>query len=185
MQEFAVNNKNPIAMINILIASDHQSSRKTLTDLLSAQPAFRIIAICADTHAAICIAAREQPDIVFIDGSSDPLAAIEATKKITNCSTAGVIALSGGIDADFAQHMIAAGALGYVTHRSSTAEIISAVIEVAKDNLFNCYGGAEFTLPTPERASFKQSLTSLGRDYRKKITDTVHSHWHGILNFTN
>ena len=172
-------------MINILIASDHQSSRKILTDLLSAQPAFRIVAVCADTHAAICIAAREQPDIALIDGSSDPLAAIEATKKITGCSSAGVIALSGGIDVDFAQHMIAAGALGYITHKSPAAEVISAVIEVAKDNLFNCHGSAEFCLPTPERYSFKQTINSIGSNYRKKIANTVQSHWHGILSFTN
>ena len=172
-------------MLNILVVSNHQNSRKTLTDLLSAQPSFRIIAVCADAHAAICIAARELPDIVFIDGCTDPLAAIEATKKIITCSAAGVIAVSGGIDADFAQHMIAAGALGYITHGSPAAEVISAVVEVAKDNLFNCYGGTSFSLPTPERSLPKQSVTSVGRNYSKKITNAVQSHWHSILSFTN
>ena len=81
-------------MLNILIACDHKSTRESLTSLLSRQPGFTIIGVCADTHAAISITGNEQPGIVLIDGSTDPLSAIEAAKKIKACSTSCVIALS-------------------------------------------------------------------------------------------
>src|SRR3978361_88681 len=122
-------------MLNILIACDHKPSRENLIQTLAALPGFHVIAVCADTHAAVAIAGSEQPDIVFIDGSSDPLAAIEATKRIISFSSAAVIAASRQPDASFANHMLAAGALGYLSSYSSAAEIVGAVDEVAKDNL--------------------------------------------------
>ena len=173
-------------MLNILIACDHKISREALSRVLSVQPLFRVMGICADTHAAIAISAHEQPDIVFIDGSSDPLAAIEATKKILSCSNANVIALSRQMDAGFANHMIAAGALGYLTNNSPAAEIITAVNEVAKDNLYHCLEHSPLPIPTPERfSSFKKSIASVRDNTQKKITEAVESHWHSILKFTN
>jgi DNA-binding NarL/FixJ family response regulator len=173
-------------MLNILIACDHKVSREALTRLLIAQPMFRIIGVCADTHAAIAITGCEQPDIVFIDGSSDPLAAIEATKKIMACSTAGVIALSRQADPRFAHHMLAAGALGYLTSQSSDIEMITAIEEVAKDNLYSCLETRHLPIPTPEHvSSFKKSITSIRNNTRKKINEAVEVHWHAILKFTN
>jgi DNA-binding NarL/FixJ family response regulator len=173
-------------MLNILIACDHKVSREALTRLLAAQPLLNVIAVCADTHAAISITAREQPDIVFMDGSSDPLAAIEATKKIMACSTAGVIALSRQADPHFAQHMLAAGALGYLTSQSSGIQILTAIEEVAKDNLYCCLETRHLPIPTPEHvSSFKKSILSIRDNTRKKINEAVEVHWHAILKFTN
>ena len=173
-------------MLNILIACDHKASREALHRVLSSQPLFHVICVCADTHAAIAVTQNEQPHIVFIDGSSNPLAAIEATKKIVACSTANVIALSRELDAVFADHMIAAGALGYLTKDSSATEIITAVKEVAKDNSYLCFENMQAVIPTPTAiSSFKKSIVSIRDNTRKKFTETVEVHWHGILKFTN
>jgi len=173
-------------MLNILIACDHKASREALAQTLAAQPFFHVIAICADTHAAIAITGNEQPDIVFIDGSADPLAAIEATKKILSLSTAGVIAFSRQADTSFANHMLAAGALGYLTSRSADIEIITAVEEVAKDNLYCCLETKCQPVPTPEHiSSFKKAISALRGNTGKKISQTIRPHWFGILNFTN
>jgi DNA-binding NarL/FixJ family response regulator len=135
-------------MLTILIACDHKSSRESLIALLSAQPGFNIIGVCADTHTAIAITGREQPDIVLIDGSTDPLAIIEAIKKIRTCSTAGVIALSRQADRGFARLMMAAGALGYLTGNCSDIEVITAVREVAKDNCYCCLETKHLSIAT-------------------------------------
>jgi len=173
-------------MLNILIACDHKASREALVQTLATQPFFHIIAVCADTHAAIAIAGNEQPDIIFIDGSSDPLAAIEATKKIVSLSSAGVIAISRQADTSFANHILAAGALGYLTSRSSNAEIISAVEEVVKDNLYCCPEIKYRPVPTPEPVSLvKKNISALRGSIRKKINETAKLHWFGILKFTN
>jgi DNA-binding NarL/FixJ family response regulator len=173
-------------MLNILIACDHKASRETLTQTLAANPCFHVMAVCADTHAAIAVTASEQPDIIFIDGSADPLAAIEATKKILSISSAGIIALSRRPDDSFAKHMLAAGALGYLSGRSSDAEVILAVEEVAKDNLYCCLETPFQPVPTPiSNSLFKRSITAFGINTRKKINETFGAHWHGILKFAN
>jgi DNA-binding NarL/FixJ family response regulator len=173
-------------MLHILIASDHQPFREALTRLLVAQPLFNVMAVCADTHAAIAISGHQQPDIVLIDGCSDPLSAIEATKKILSVSGANVIALSCQPDADFADHMMAAGALGYLSKQSLSAEIITAIMEVAKDNVYSCLENKHVPVPTPEHVSaFKKTVAAIRDNSRRKITKAMESHWHGILRFTN
>ena len=173
-------------MLNILIACDHKASREALTRTLNAQPFFHLVAVCADTHAAITMTDNAQPDIVFIDGSTDPLAAIEATKQIRKISSAAIIALSRNEDSSFATHMLAAGALGYLTSRSSDREVITAVEEVAKDNLYCCLETKHLPIPTPERiSSFKKAITSLQANTRKRMNEVAETHWHGILKFTN
>lgn len=173
-------------MLNILIACDHKASCEALIRLLKTQPLFHVVAVCADTHAAITMTGNAQPDIVFIDGSTDPLAAIEATKKIRSVSRAGVIALSRQEDAGFAAHMLAAGALGYLTSRSSGIEVITAVEEVAKDNLYCCLENNQLPVPTPAHvSSFKKTIASLRNNTRKRINEVAEFHWHGILKFTN
>ena len=190
-------------MLNILIASDHKLYREALSCLLSVQPLFNVMGVCADTHAAMNIAARENPDIVLIDGSSDPLAAIEATKRIVVRSNANVIAITGNTDPTFSQHMLAAGALGYLTKQSLSAEIITAIKEVAKDNLYLCRelssglsadlnpGLVQTPVPThisPSSHShrpFRKSIAPLTSNNRKKITETATNNWHRILQFTN
>jgi len=178
-------------MLTILITSDHRSSREALARVLTAEPLFNVIAVCADAHAAMSITAQEQPDIVLIDGSSDPLMAIEATKKILSGSGANVIAVTRHLEKGFAHHMLAAGALGYLTGQSPAAEIIAAVIAVAKDNVYLCEALRQedniLSLPTPvkTRFSFKQSVAAIRNSARRRIMEPAEIHWHGILQYTN
>ena len=162
-------------MTNILIASDHKLFRESLTRLLSVQPFFHVTGVCADTHAAITIASREQPHLVLIDGSSDPLSAIQATKKIVASSTANVIAISGIPDSSFASHMLDAGALGYLTKQSLAKEIITAIQEVAKDNCYSCLDNNPVFHPVPTPKAMA----------RIKEPATPGIFWHRILQFAN
>ena len=175
-------------MLKLLISSDHKAFRESLTRLLLSQPFIKIIGVCADTHAAVNITAAELPDVVLVDGSSDPLAAIEATKKIRSCSAASVIAMSAGMDADFAGHMLAAGALGYLTSLASTQEIVTAVQEVAKDNVYLCnaYCPQQKSLPvqTPVALPSRKATTSQPLPAQNNGS-RFFSHWHSILHFAN
>ena len=178
--------QNPIAMLNILIACDHIISRETLLYYLSTPLLPCAVRLCADNYAAIAISEQQQPDIVIIDGSCDPLAAIEATKKITRCSSSNVIAFSRQTDPDFAQHMIDAGALGYLSNSASCRQVIAAVTAVAKDNFYTCIDSNPLPLPTPERISpFMKSIASFRKNTKEKMQAATDIHWHGILRFTN
>jgi DNA-binding NarL/FixJ family response regulator len=178
--------QNPINMLNIVIACDHKISRETILRVLNHSTIPCAVSVCADSYAAVSISERQQPEIVLIDGSSDPLAAIEATKKIMTCSAANVIAVSREADADFAEHMMAAGALGYLLAGSSPATILKAVAEVAKDNIFNCMNMLSAPVATPARVGgFRKSLASFQKSAKETISAATEIHWHGILKFTN
>ena len=48
-------------MIKILIADDHKLFRETLSQMLTANPAFQVVALCHDSDAAIEIIGTENP----------------------------------------------------------------------------------------------------------------------------
>lgn len=178
-------------MLTILIATDHKPLRETLSSLILAQPLFHLVAVCADSHAAMTIAEIENPDIVLIDGSTDPMAVTAATKKIVSGSGAGVIALSRYTDTTFTQHMLSAGALGYVSHAAVPAEIIKAILEVAKDNIYLCkeVPAAQQIIPVHTPAPVAKSrplskkFTAIPRQQKRRIIPRII--WHNILRFTN
>ncbi|MFT3935115.1 MAG: response regulator transcription factor [Chitinophagaceae bacterium] len=172
--------------LHILIASDHKALRESLTRTLNSQPYFHVVAVCADTYAALTMVQNTNPDIVIIDGSTDTLTAIEATKKIVACSAANVIGISRTADETFAQHMIAAGALGFLTSQSTDRDLVCAVETVAKDNLYNGQHIIDEPIATPTRfSSLKKSITALANGNRNKNNDAAPSHWHAILQFAN
>ncbi|MEO5683902.1 MAG: response regulator [Chitinophagaceae bacterium] len=177
-------------ILNILIASDCKASREALTRTLNSEPFFHVIAVCADAFAAISMTENASPDIVLIDGSTDPLATIQAIKKITACSNANVIGISRMADSDFETHLLAAGALGYVTHNSSAVELVCAVAEVAKDNLYSCITATHEPVPTPARISsinqlITQSIAGIASSLRDRNAKATTNHWHAILQYAN
>lgn len=173
-------------VLNILVASDHKASRAELTHALNNHPSFHVIAVCADAFAAITMTENATPDIVIIDGSTDPLACIEATKKIMASSNANVIGMSRVADSDFAKHILAAGALGYLTNYTTEKELIYAVQEVAKDNLYSCISTVYQPLHTPERvSSLTQSMAGKRSNTGATISNILASQWHSILQYAN
>lgn len=173
-------------MLHILIACNHIISREKLLCSLSDPQLPCALCLCADIYAAISLCGQQQPDIVVIDGSCDPLAAIEATKKITSTSATNIIAFSRQPDPAFARHMLAAGALGYLNSNVSCDQVIAAVQEVAKDNLYNCLNNQPIPLPTPARvAPILRSIAAFGKNTREQMRTATEIHWHGIFKFTN
>ena len=179
-------------MITVLIASDHKLYRSSLATLIADHPQFQLLAVCADTYAARSIADCQRPHIIIVDGSTDPLAALALTRNILSVPGRAVIAVSAETDADFARHMLGAGALGYLTKKSSAAECITALQEVVKDNVYVCEAlrNEETTaINTPAVAGLRHSQgnikPSFGKQLREKMDALSGNHWHGILRFTN
>ncbi len=176
-------------MLTILIATDHKPLREQLSTIILSQPLFRLTAVCADSHAALAIAGIEKPHIILIDGSTDPLAVIEATKKMASFSGTGIIAMSRSTDAAFAQHMLSAGALGYLTHASLPAEIIKAVLEVAKDNVYLCHALPEqqkqlpVATPPVKDWSLPKPWLAAARSKKRRFMGGIN--WLGLLRFSN
>ncbi len=176
-------------MLTVIIATDNKPLREVLSSIILSQPQCKLAGVCADSHAAIAIASVENPHIVLIDGSSDPLAATAAIKKICNSTASGVIALTRQPDEVFAQHILAAGALGYLTHQSAADEILMAIQQVAQDNVYLCkalpalHTQAPVATPALDRPVATQQMAIHHTSFREKVAAIV-IQWQHMLKFT-
>ena len=126
-------------LIRIVIADDHQMIREAWKLLLEQDDRFSIIAECRNGEEAINIAIEHCPDIILMDINMNPVNGFEATRKITEqCPGVKIIGISINNQPVYARNMLQFGAKGYVTKNSSKEEMIEAILEVHKGNVFIC-----------------------------------------------
>ncbi len=120
-------------MITILLVDDHPIVREGYRRLLERQPGYRIVAE-ADNAADAYQAYREvSPDVVIMDLSLPGVSGVEAVRHIRQWDKNArilIFTMHGG--AAFALKAFEAGASGYVTKSSDAAELLRAVLIVAK-----------------------------------------------------
>lgn len=125
--------------IRILIVDDHKLVRETWKMLLQLHESFEIAGECANGAEAIEKSQELKPDIILMDINMSPVNGFEATKKIIQLlPETGIIGLSVNNQAAYARHMLRMGAKGYVTKHSSPDEMITAILEVVKGNVYVC-----------------------------------------------
>ena len=166
-------------MIRILIATGQTIFSEALSKLLSSDPLFEVTAICNDNAGTLAVSWNQQPDIVLLDINQDHAAAISVARKIVNCSRAKIIALSAHHDADYGHHMLGAGATGYITKLAPAAEMLHAVREVTKGNVyvFNDNKSLPGTKTGSNTLPAKRAAQPAGI--------AAAQHWHNILHFPN
>jgi DNA-binding NarL/FixJ family response regulator len=152
---------------------------------LSSDPLFQVTAICADNAATLAASWKQQPDIVLLDINHDRQSTIDVAKKIVAFSKTKIIALSTHLDLGYGNHMLGAGATGYITKLAPAAEMLLAVREVAKGNVYICNEskGLLNSVPSPYSLPDKQQ-TVKNNDPAPK-GEPAENHWHQILRFPN
>jgi DNA-binding NarL/FixJ family response regulator len=126
-------------MTSILIADDHKLIRETWSFILSRDTRFSVIGCCSNAEEAVVTCGEKNPDVVLMDINMTPFSGLEATRRIrTNSPNTRVIAITMHAQAGYARKMLEMGASGYVTKNSSREEMINAIVEVAKGNVFVC-----------------------------------------------
>jgi len=119
--------------IRVLIADDHRLFAEALEAILSTDRRVVVSGTAKDGREAVSLAAELEPDVILMDISMPVMDGIEALAELRkNGSTAGVLMLTGSnarVDVDRARQ---AGASGYVTKDRIAAELIDAIVEVAR-----------------------------------------------------
>ncbi len=124
-------------MINLLIVDDHLVVRKGLHLLLGPKYGIQIIGEAASGVEAIQKFKQLQPDVVLMDIKMPEMDGITATQEIINLQkNANILALTSFTEPDQINAIINAGALGYILKDSDAEELINAIQQVAKGNLF-------------------------------------------------
>jgi DNA-binding NarL/FixJ family response regulator len=115
------------AVIRVLLVDDHTMLREGLRRSLELE-GLTIVGEASDGLEAVRVATMLKPDVVLMDVTMPAMDGIEATKAVRDqLPDTQVVMLTMHDDADVIQRSIRAGAAGYVTKDSSSAEVADAV----------------------------------------------------------
>jgi DNA-binding NarL/FixJ family response regulator len=120
----------------ILIVDDHEMFRDGIRRLLE-RNGFNVIGEAVDGREAVTAVRELSPDLVVMDISMPNVDGIEATGEIMASSPdTKVIALSIHSGKRFVEHMLQAGAAGYILKDSAPKLLVEAVHTVLKGQIY-------------------------------------------------
>jgi DNA-binding NarL/FixJ family response regulator len=128
--EAATNLRKPV---RVLIVDDHRMFAEALEVILATDGRIEVAGHAGTGEEAIGAARSARPDVVLMDIAMPVMDGLEATRRIADeVPSAAILMLTGSnsrIDVDDARQ---AGAAGYVTKDRIAAELVGAILEVAK-----------------------------------------------------
>ncbi|MEN6309459.1 MAG: response regulator transcription factor [Anaerohalosphaeraceae bacterium] len=124
-----------MAKARILLADDHRIVLEGLKNLLEAE--YEITEMVQDGHALIHEALRLKPDVIIADISMPSLNGIDAVRQIHKQGLVSkVIFLTMHNDAMYAREVLDMGASGFVLKHSAASELITAIQEALRGNIY-------------------------------------------------
>ncbi|WNC94030.1 response regulator transcription factor [Paraburkholderia sp. FT54] len=137
-------------MTRVLIADDHAMVRDGLRHILQSASGFDVVGEANDSASTIALIRGRAADVLVLDLSMPGRNGVELIKQIKEEKPAlRVLVLTMHAEQQYAVRAFKAGASGYLTKESASAELVSAVTKVAA-------GGVYVSLAMAER--FAQSL---------------------------
>jgi DNA-binding NarL/FixJ family response regulator len=125
--------------INIIIVDDHTLVRQTLGFVLSRQTRFNVVGECGNGEEIAKLSEQLKPDVILLDvglPESNGIKIVSAIKQIAPGSK--VIVMSQYSYTDYVRKLMQAGALGYITKRSTLQEIQDAILSVQEGKKYIC-----------------------------------------------
>jgi DNA-binding NarL/FixJ family response regulator len=122
-----------------MIVDDHTLIRETWSFLLGKNENFDVVAECGDGERAIELARDKRPDVVLLDINMAPMSGFDVLKMIRKYSPSSkIIGVSMHSQPAYAKKMLRLGAKGYVTKNSPRQEMLEAIAEVSKNQVYVC-----------------------------------------------
>jgi DNA-binding NarL/FixJ family response regulator len=135
VSEGSANGGKHVGKIRVVLADDHQEVIARVRGLLGDE--FEVVEAVENGDQAITAVLASDPDVLVIDISMPILDGLQAAKKIqkANCRVK-IIFLTIHEDRDFIAAALAAGAMGYVTKRRLTIDLVFAIHEALRGHTF-------------------------------------------------
>ena len=126
-------------MIKVALADDHHKMRAIWDYILSANPLFKVVAKCSNGQEALEAAVLYAPDVFLMDINMRPVSGIEATAIIARrYPWVRIIGMSMYSEESYVNHMLQAGAQGYVTKNTPYEEVVEAIEQVYAGQQYFC-----------------------------------------------
>lgn len=114
--------------ICVVIVEDHTIVRRGLRSVLSRISGIEVVAEAGDGEEAVRLVRSFKPDVVIMDAVLPKLFGAEATRRIlTSVKGVRVIGLSGYVEEEYRDAMLAAGASAYLQKTCSVADLTDAI----------------------------------------------------------
>lgn len=121
----------------VLIIDDHQLIRDMWTRVLEDSGQVQVLKYSGRLTQTMSIIEEMKPNIILLDVHMTPLSGFELMPIIRqNSPDSRVIGFSVHTNAKYAQQMLQLGASGYVTKGAEVSEVLDAISEVAKGNIY-------------------------------------------------
>ncbi len=117
-------------MIRVMLVEDHGLMRKTLREIVDAEPDMAVVVEATDGRAAVERALEARPDLILMDIDLPEVSGIEATREIVGwLPQTKVVMLTVSSAEEDLYESLRAGAVGYITKDATQEEIVDAVRE--------------------------------------------------------
>jgi DNA-binding NarL/FixJ family response regulator len=119
----------------IIVADDHAIFAEGLKRLL--EPEYEIVAIVHDGNGLVTAARELKPDVILADISMPGLNGIEAARQLKDSGVnAKIILLTMHQDVTYATTALDEGVDGYILKHDEPRELLAAIRDVLKGNLY-------------------------------------------------
>ncbi|MEN2468787.1 MULTISPECIES: response regulator [Burkholderia] len=160
-------------MIRVILADDHAVMRDGLRYILEMAGGFEIVGEASDGSATLALAERAAADVLLLDLSMPAPTGIELIRLLKrHAPSLRTLVLTMHAEAQYAARAFKAGATGFLTKDSATAELVEAVGKVAAGGVYVSPSAAEslaLTLRAPAAALPHERLSARELDVMHRI----------------
>lgn len=130
--------------IRVLLADDHTLVREGLRQLLGATADIRVEGEAANGDEALALVKAHDYDLAVLDMSMPGLSGIDLVKRLKlEKPRLRILVLSMHGEQQYAVRAYKAGASGYLTKDSASAQLVDAIRKIASGGLYISAAGAE------------------------------------------
>jgi DNA-binding NarL/FixJ family response regulator len=121
----------------VFIVDDHPLVRESLTILIQRRPDLEVCGEAEDAGTALPSILRRLPDVAIVDLTLKGTSGLDLIKELrARHASIRILVLSMHEGAEYAERAFRAGARGYVMKRESTGQVIDAIYEVLRGNVY-------------------------------------------------
>lgn len=131
-------------MIRLLVADDHTLVREGLKQILAAAPDLQVADEAVDGDQALAKVRAHEFDVVLLDMSMPGLSGIELIRRLKlERPKLRILVLSMHGEQQYAARAYKAGASGYLTKDSASAQLVTAIRKLAAGGVYITPAAAE------------------------------------------
>lgn len=118
--------------VRVIVADDHQLMREGTAALLGADERIEVVGLASNGREAIALAERRKPEVVLLDLNMPVVGGLEACARLRAQDGPEVLVLTVSDEEPDLYAALRVGAAGYLTKDMPPAELIEAVLAVAR-----------------------------------------------------